>query len=144
MNIAKFSKYDRWIASSIVTNIAPSFSLKSPCCEIMYSVLEIQDSVCVCAQSCPILCDPVDCSPQISSVHGIFQSRTLERIPISYSKGFFLTQAWNPRLLISCPAGGFFITSTTAEIQDYPIFLVFSFINKKRLHNFSIKYFSNN
>ena len=101
-------------------------------------------TMCVCAQSCPILCDPVDCSPQISSVHGIFQSRTLERIPISYSKGFFLTQAWNPRLLISCPAGGFFITSTTAEIQDYPIFLVFSFINKKRLHNFSIKYFSNN
>ena len=26
------------------------------------------------AQSCPTLCDPVDCSPPISSVHGILQA----------------------------------------------------------------------
>ena len=30
------------------------------------------------AQSCPTLCDPVDCSPPGSSVHGILQARTLE------------------------------------------------------------------
>ena len=30
------------------------------------------------AQSCPTLCDPVDCSPPGSSVHGIFQARVLE------------------------------------------------------------------
>ena len=29
-------------------------------------------------QSCPTLCDPVDCSPPGSSVHGIFQARVLE------------------------------------------------------------------
>ena len=29
-------------------------------------------------QSCPILCDPVDCSPLGSSVHGISQARILE------------------------------------------------------------------
>ena len=29
--------------------------------------------VCVCAQSCPALCDPMDCSPPGSSVHGILQ-----------------------------------------------------------------------
>ena len=29
-------------------------------------------------QSCPILRDPLDCSPPGSSVHGIFQSRVLE------------------------------------------------------------------
>ena len=29
-------------------------------------------------QSCPSLRDPVDCSPQGSSVHGIFQERILE------------------------------------------------------------------
>ena len=27
------------------------------------------------AQSCPILCDPMDCSPPGSSIHGIFQAR---------------------------------------------------------------------
>ena len=29
-------------------------------------------------QSCPILCDPMGCSPPASSVHGILQARTLE------------------------------------------------------------------
>ena len=32
------------------------------------------------AQSCPTLCDPVDCSPPGSSVHGIFQATVLEWI----------------------------------------------------------------
>ena len=30
------------------------------------------------AQSCPTLSDPIDCNPQGSSVHGIFQARVLE------------------------------------------------------------------
>ena len=30
------------------------------------------------SQSCPTLSDPMDCSPQGSSVHGIFQARVLE------------------------------------------------------------------
>ena len=30
------------------------------------------------AQSCPTLCDPMDCSPPGSSVNGIFQARVLE------------------------------------------------------------------
>ena len=34
---------------------------------------------------CLTLCDPVDCSPPGSSVHGIFQTRILEWIAISYS-----------------------------------------------------------
>ena len=28
---------------------------------------------CVCAQSCPTLCNPLDCSPPGSSVHGILR-----------------------------------------------------------------------
>ena len=38
------------------------------------------------AQSCPTLCDPVDCSPPGSSVHGILQARILERVAISVVK----------------------------------------------------------
>ena len=37
------------------------------------------------AQSCQTLCDPVDCSPTGSSVHGILQARVLEWVAISYS-----------------------------------------------------------
>ena len=39
------------------------------------------------AQSCPTLCDPMDCSLPGSSVHGILQAIVLEWIAISFSKG---------------------------------------------------------
>ena len=39
------------------------------------------------AQSCPTLCDPRDCSPLGSSVHGILQARILEWVAISFSRG---------------------------------------------------------
>ena len=39
------------------------------------------------AQSCPTLCDPMDCSPPGSSVHGILQARVLEWVAISFSRG---------------------------------------------------------
>ena len=38
-------------------------------------------------QSCPTICDPVDCSPQGSSVHEILQARTLEWVALSFSWG---------------------------------------------------------
>ena len=39
------------------------------------------------AQSCPTLCNPMDCSLLGSSVHGIFQARVLEWVAISFSRG---------------------------------------------------------
>ena len=38
------------------------------------------------AKSCPTLCDPMDCSPPGSSVHGIFKARMLEAVAISFSR----------------------------------------------------------
>ena len=38
-------------------------------------------------QSCPTLCDPVDCSPPGSSIHGILQATILEWVAISFSRG---------------------------------------------------------
>ena len=38
-------------------------------------------------QSCPTLCDPVDCSQPGSFIHGIFQARILEWVAISSSRG---------------------------------------------------------
>ena len=40
-------------------------------------------------QSCPTLCDPMDCSLPGSSVHGIFQTRILEWVAVPSSKGSF-------------------------------------------------------
>ena len=37
-------------------------------------------------QSCPTLCDPMDCNLLGFSVHGILQARILEWIAISFSK----------------------------------------------------------
>ena len=39
-------------------------------------------------QSCPILCDPIDGSPPGSTVPGILQARTLERVAISFSNAW--------------------------------------------------------
>ena len=39
------------------------------------------------AQSCPTLCNPMHCTLQGSSIHGIFQARVLEWIAISFSRG---------------------------------------------------------
>ena len=48
--------------------------------------MRISMHVCVCAQSCLILCDSMYCSPSSSSVHGIFQARILEWVVISNSR----------------------------------------------------------
>ena len=37
------------------------------------------------AQSCPTLCDPMDCIPLGSSIHGIFQAEVLEWGAIAFS-----------------------------------------------------------
>ena len=51
------------------------------------------------AQSSPSLCDPMDCSLPVSSVHGILQARILEWFPHFLLQGIFPIQGSNPRLL---------------------------------------------
>ena len=41
------------------------------------------------------LCDPMDCSPPGSSVHGILQAKILEWVAMPSSRGIFLTQGSN-------------------------------------------------
>ena len=45
------------------------------------------------SQSCPTLCNLMDCSPPGSSVHGILQARTLEWVDVPFSRGS--SQPWN-------------------------------------------------
>ena len=42
---------------------------------------------CLVTKSCLTLCDPIDCSPPGSTVHGIFQARILQWVAISFSRG---------------------------------------------------------
>ena len=77
--------------------------------------------VCVCAQSCLTLCNPMDGSPPGSSVHGISQARILEWVTISFSRGSSrpgtepMSPAWEggfftaepPEKSLKCDCGSF-------------------------------------
>ena len=65
-------------------------------------------------QSCLTLCDPMDCSPPGSSVHGILQARILEWVAISFSRGS--SQA-RDRTQVSRIAGRRFNLWATREAQ---------------------------
>ena len=58
-----------------------SFTLLSTL-SLLYRETESESEV---SQSCPTFCDPVDCSPPGSSVHGILWARILEWVAISKS-----------------------------------------------------------
>ena len=53
-------------------------------------------------QSCPTLCDPMDCSLPGFSVHGILQARTLEWVAISFSKRKLSSEEL---MLLTCGVG---------------------------------------
>ena len=54
------------------------------------------------AQSCLTLCDPRDCSPPGSFVHGIFPTRILEQVAISSSRGYSQPRSPTHAACISC------------------------------------------
>ena len=62
-------------------------------------------------QSCPTLCDLMDCSLPGSSIHRIFQARELEWVAISFSRGSF--QPWD-RAQVSCIVGKRFTVEATS------------------------------
>ena len=73
--------------------------------------------MCVHAQSlqlCLNICDPMDCSPPGSSVHGILQTRILKWVAMLSSRG---SSQPNDQMSLMSPAlaGRFFTTSTTWE-----------------------------
>ena len=53
-------------------------------CHFLLQYMKVKSESKV-AQSCPTLCDPMDCSPPGSSTHGIFQARVLEWGAIAFS-----------------------------------------------------------
>ena len=61
-----------------------------------------EEQACIHAKlshSCPTLCDPTDCSPPGSSVHGDFPGKNTAVGCHALLQGVFLTQGSNPYLL---------------------------------------------
>ena len=56
-------------------------------------------------QLCLTLCDPMDCSPPGSFVHGILQARILEWVAILFSRASSLPR---DQIQVFCIAGRFF------------------------------------
>ena len=67
------------------------------------------------AQLCPTLCDPMDCSPPGSSVHGVLQARVLEGAAIPFSRESSQPRDWTR---FSCLAGGFLTVWATREALE--------------------------
>ena len=64
------------------------------------------------AQSCPTLCDPMDCSPQAPLPMGILQTRILQWVAMHSSRG---SSQPRDRTQVSRIAGGFFTNWATSE-----------------------------
>ena len=68
----------------------------SLCFPIRYTIKLISHCCCLVAKFCPTFCDPVDCSPPGSLVHGISQARILKWVAIFLPKSVSnLTQNHN-------------------------------------------------
>ena len=68
-------------------------------------------------QSCPTLCNPMDCSPPGFSVHGILQARILEWVALPSSGGSSKPRDPTHVSSVSALAGGLFTTRATWEAQ---------------------------
>ena len=82
--------------------------------------------LCLFAQLCLTLCDPMDCSPPVSSVHGILQARILEWVAFHFSRASSQPRDWTQ---VSCIAGGFFTIRATREALSVlwmPLNMLFS------------------
>ena len=77
-------------------------------CIYIYIYMYIYDHILLLScKLCLTLCNPMDCSPPGSSVHGISQARILEWVAISFSR-----ESSQPRnqTHVSCLADRFFTT----------------------------------
>ena len=82
---------------------SPQYMMASMCDEVKWSEV---------AQSCPTLCDPMDCSLPGSYVHGILQARILEWAAVSFSRGSSRPRDWTR---VSCIGGRRFNLWATRE-----------------------------
>ena len=91
--------------------------------QIYYCSLSIY--LCSVAQLYPTLCDPMDCSPLGSSVHGILQARILEWVAKFSSRGSSQPRDRPKPLVSPALAGRFFTTNAIWEALYICIYIFF-------------------
>ena len=83
-------------------------------------------------QSCLTFCNPVDCSPPGSSVHGTLQSRILEQVALLFSSESSLSRdwTWSPTLqadsLLPEPPGNPILSTSLSLCSGLPLYLKYS------------------
>ena len=92
------------------------------------------------AQSCPTLCNPMDCRLPRSSLHGISQARILEWVAISFSR---LSSQPRDRSWVSCISGRFFTIWATREALRSADNTTVMAESEEELKSLSVKWSSN-
>ena len=124
-----FSNHPMWLGLSLP---CPTCPLSVP-----HHVSEAQSSsntqLYLRTQSCPTLCDLMDCSPPGSSVDGIFQARILEWVAIFYSRNIQLAPSKSfstrsPSSFLHCKRRFFFfpqlsLSYTHRDTHAHPVLL---------------------
>ena len=94
------------------------------CCQVPIFFHHLVPKLCLVTQSCPTLCDPMDCSLPGYSVHGIVQTRILKWFAISLSNITYIHSFFR---LFSC-IGHYRVWSRVPCAIHY-VFFVFCFLN---------------
>ena len=103
-----------WVAISSSNNswyILPNFSPEHT----------VTDLVVLVVQSYQTLCDPMNCSPPGSSVHGISEASILEWAASSSSKGSSRPRDWTH---ISCIGSGFFTIEPQCDLFIFNLLIL--------------------
>ena len=85
---SKTCYHKAWFLSLIINFTKEKISFFFFSSDSLLLPTHLSPASCTPAQSC----NPMDCSPPGSSVHGLFQARILEWVAISFSKWFL---SWN-------------------------------------------------
>ena len=82
-NFEILNSMKKWYSKLLYTSVSLiSSSTISLCIQMTCA-----QSSCSVIRSCPTFCNPMDCSPPGSSVHGISQARVLEWVALSFFRG---------------------------------------------------------
>ena len=100
--------FSLWFLSSMFYSSLSTGLLRRPLVDLS---LKVKSEVLV-PQSCPTLCNPIDCGLKGSFLHEILQARILEWIAIPFSRG----SSWpRDQIWVSCTDSRFLIIWTTRE-----------------------------
>ena len=121
-----FSRQEYWVGCHALLQgifLTQELNLGLPHCRQILYHLRHQGSPCssklghkcgvgLVSKPCLTLCDPMDCSPLGSSVHGILQARILEWVAVSFSRASSRPRDW---ICISYISGGFFTSEPPGQ-----------------------------